>query len=258
MSQLVRLDSERHRQVRIAADAAVSFASQQHMLLLRAAEAGKAVSSFPVFCSRHPATGEWALSAVTGLKQGSNLFVDDGVWTASYEPTAMQTYPLFLMQSPDDQAGYTVGIDEGSAAIAAGNGEALFDASGKPSLYLERMTTLLKADIDNDIQTRRFLEKLDAEGLFKAIHIVVFYEDGESQTITGLHTIDEERLQALPSDRLMELHSQGYLLIAHAMLLSIHQLNALIRRSNQRGGSGRIKQINLQLARDAASAGAGQ
>lgn len=219
---------------------------------LRAVEIGRAVSSFPVLCGRHANTGDWALSAVASLERGQNLFVVDDEWTANYLPTSVQTYPLCLMTSSEEDRGHAVGIDETSAAISRDSGEALFDQSGNPSLYLNRTRSILEADIENDIQTHHFLGELDKLGLFKSINIHVHYDDGGIQTITDLHTIDEDRLQSLLPDQLHDLAARGYLLLMHAMLVSIHQFNSLVRKHNRIPESRRVKQVKLSVARDSA------
>ena len=250
MAELVQVKSDAHADCRIRTDSAVLFAERLHILPLRAAEIGKAVSSFPVFCGRHAVTGDWTISAMCSLEQGHNLFVADGEWSANYEPTCMQTYPLYLMRSPDDESQYAVGIDESSSAISKEEGEALFDANGNSSLYLNRIATILEADIDNDVATHHFCARLAELELFKSIHVVVQYADGGAQTITGLHTLDEDKLQSLPDEQLAELHKRGYLLSANAMLISIFQLNALVRKHNDVDGARQVQQVKLEVARD--------
>ncbi len=249
MSELTELCSAAHGQLRVAQDCALEKAQHQHLVNLRVAELGKAVSTFPVFATRVSQTGRWALSAVCSFTQGENLFVREGNWDSLYLPTAMQTYPLYLMHSPDSEGGYTVGIEEGNPAFSETRGESLFDANGKASLYLSRVTTLLEADIKNDIQTHQFALRLEELNMFRGIEVLVYFEDDSVQTIKGLHTLDEDRLQFLTAEELLELNNRGYLVAMHAMLLSIHQLNALIRRHNQQPGAGNVRQIKLEAAK---------
>lgn len=252
MKQIVALDSETHRNCRVAENCALRFAAGQHVMPIHAAEAGQAVCSFPVFFSRSPTTGSWALSAMTSLEHGSNLFVEDGRWAATYVPAGLQTYPLFLMQSPDAENEYTVGIIGHDDVLSEESGEALFDDGGKPSIYLSNVTKLLEAGLEGEVQTRLFAQRLEQLELLKSININVHYEDGGVQTITGLHTIDEDKLQSTTSEQLVDLNKSGYLVLAHAMLVSIFQLNSLVRRHNWVAGGRRVKQVKLEIARDVA------
>ncbi|TQV69904.1 SapC family protein [Exilibacterium tricleocarpae] len=253
MAELVELTSGKHGKLKVVDNCAVAFAARQHVMNLRVAEIGKAVSSFPVFFTKNTRTGDWALSAVTSFEQGVNLFVENDKWTATYQPTGIQTYPLFLMRSPKDKNGYTVGIDATSQAFSEQQGEALFDDRGKASLYLSRVTVLLEADIKNDIQTYQFMQKLEELNLFKSIDIQVHYEDGSVQTLKGLHTLDEDKLQSLQNEQLSELNKTGYLIPMHAVLISIYQLNALIKKHNVVERFTKVKKIKLELTKDAAT-----
>ncbi len=253
MARLLELDSEEHRSLAVPPGLAVRFAATQHILPLKAIEIGKAASSMPVFLNRNVHTGAWALSAMTSFDAGTNLFAVDGTWRATHKPLFLETYPLFLMQSPRDTNGFVLGIEEG-AVDSAVEGDRLFDDAGKPSLHLLRIKSLLEAGIDQDMQTMTFADSLDKRGLLQEIGINVEYEDGEMQTITGLHTIREDALQAMPADQLGELNKRGYLVFMHAMLLSLFQLNHLIRRHNAQPGSRAVDQVKVEVAKDLTSA----
>ena len=180
------------------------------------------------------------------------MFVIQGKWSATYQPTVLQTYPLFLMQSPKDPESHTIGVFDQSSAFSEEIGEALFDDKGNPSLYLSRIKTLLEADIKNDIQTYQFGKKLEQLGMLKAIDLLVHYQDGAVQTLSGLHTIDEDKLQALSAELLHDLNKQGYLVQIHAMLISIYQLNLLIRKHNEINDSKKIIQLKIEIAKERA------
>ncbi len=254
MAELVALSSSKHKKLKVSSNASLTLAAKQHVLQIQASEIGKAVSSFPVLLNRNATTGDWALSVITSLAQGHNLFVEKDRWTATYLPNCMQTWPLYLMRSSEDEKGYRVGIDQGSSAFSEDQGEALFDDQGKESLYLTRLTAMLEAGIKDNVQTRLFLKTLDDLGLFKSIDIQVHFDNQAVQTIKGLHTLDEDKLQSLTAQELEELHKKGYLLLIHAMLISIFQLNLLIKKHNQTGLFANVKQITLAVARDGAAA----
>ncbi|MEM9056229.1 MAG: SapC family protein [Pseudomonadota bacterium] len=247
MATLTELNPAEHGNLKRRDDCAGRFASTQHVLLIQAAEAARAVTSFPVFVSRSASTGRWHLFAITGLQVGKSLFVEDGDWGATFEPSCLQTYPFFLMQSDSAPEGFAVGFDAASGALSEDSGTALYSDQGKPSPLLTRVTNQLKADAQGDLQTRAFADCLDELGLFKSIKVNVHYASGAVQSITDLHTIDEDRLQSLDQTQLADLAGRGYLLLVHAMLLSVFQLNALIRRHNQHTDRPAVNQIKLEV-----------
>ena len=253
MTELVELTPSKHAALRVVYNSALELAKKQHTINVRVTEVGQAVSSFPIFMTRVESSGGWVLSAIMALETGINLFVEDGEWQATYRPTAMQTYPFQLIKSPRDEKNYTIGIDEQSTAFSEEDGEALFDEENKASLYLSRVSALLEANIKNDIQTYEFTQKIEDLGLVKAIDVLVEYDNGATNTLKGLHTLDEEKLKSLSSEHFVELRNKGYLAPMYAMLTSVFQLNLLLRKHNELDSSSKVKQIRMDPAKDYAN-----
>ncbi|MFK7888089.1 MAG: SapC family protein [Gammaproteobacteria bacterium] len=248
--QLAEVTPERHSSWHVAKDASVVFASMQHVVQVRAAEVVHAVCSFPLFLSRSAQSGQWLISAVTGLWPGQSLAVSDGIWRATFQPTSMLTYPFALMKSSGGPRPWAIGMNEANPVFREGDGYALYEKDGRPSAYFDRIAKQLEADIEFDIQTEQFLSYLVDNDYCKAVNINVHQDDGQVQTITGLHTLDEDRVQALTPEQLGELNERGYLAPMHAMLMSLFQLNTLVRLNNERDDNPTVQQIRLELARD--------
>jgi hypothetical protein len=250
MTKLVELNSKKHRELRVRPNCKIELASTQQIMKLRVTETSKAVTSFPVFFSRDQRTGGWVLSALTSLENGSNLFIKQHQWDSSFQPSSMQTYPLFLMQSEQQDNSFTLGVMEQSDAFSKELGEPLFDNNGRSSLYLSHMQKLLEADIKNDIETIKFSQKLVELDLLKSISLSIQYQDDSVQNLNGLHSINEDKLNALTAQQLDELNKLGYLIPIHAMLISIYQLNKLVRKHNGLQSLNPIKQLKIEVARD--------
>ncbi|REL25632.1 SapC family protein [Thalassotalea euphylliae] len=254
MTALVALNSEQHQSLCIKANAELEFAASQHLLSLKVQEVGQAGSSFPVFLMKDPSSGVWRISAVASFAMGTNLFVESGQWLPAFKPLAMQTFPFYLMKAPGEEKGYTIGINPASAAFSEQKtqaDQAIFSSSGKASAQLMRVTQLLEASIEQDIHTYQFGQAMQELGLVKAINLVIHRQDGSQETLQGLCTIDEDKLNALSGEQLKSLSEKGYLSPIYAMLTSIYQLNALIRRNNRRNKQdarfGAIKEIKIAV-----------
>ncbi len=254
MVNLVALSKEKHGNVQVTEHAAAAVAADQHILRVRVAEVAQAVTSFPVFAARGADTGRWDLFAVTSLEGGKNLFVVDKQWTANYQPNVVRCCPLYLIPAEGEDKPYAVGVDEDSPAIVREGGIALYDDGGQPSVHLTEVTRLLEADLQQELQTRHFFERLDSLQLTRQIEVNVGYADGTGQSITDLNTIDEDRLKGLSDADLKSLHESGYLLVIHAMLVSLHQLNSLIRLHNDGPAARKIQQVRLSMPRSGDSA----
>lgn len=250
MSTLVELSNTQHNDLKLKVQFLAEFASTQQIMRLRAVEVGKAVTSFPVFFTRDSYDGSWVLSALCSFERAHNLFVEKNQWSAIYQPTILQTYPFFLMQSPREARGYTTGIDENSDAFSREAGLAVFEQSGAASLHLSKSKALLEADIKHDFDTVKFANQVEELGLCKAIDLVVCFADGATQTLSGLYTIDEDKLQELSASMLSELNKNGHLLAIHSILLSIYQLNLLLRKHNQQHNVKKISQLKIEVAKN--------
>ncbi|TWX72452.1 SapC family protein [Colwellia sp. C1TZA3] len=247
MTELVELSNSEHGTLKVTDNAAVVFVKQQHILTIRVKEITQAISSFPVFLVKNPHTGLWNIAALSSFEMGQNLFVRDDKWHAIFTPTSMQTFPFFLMNLAGENQGYTMGIAPNDLAFSTIEGQSIFESTGKPSLLLSRVKTLLEADIKNDIQSYQFAEKLEAMQLIKRINLVVQYADGTVKTLKGMNSIDEAKLQQLTNDELAGLNKLGYLMPIHAMLMSIIQLNNLIQKHNNVESNKTISQVKLAL-----------
>ena len=90
-------------------------------------------------------------------------------------------------------------------------------------------------------------------GLLKSIDLVVQYQDGTNQSITGLITIDEDKINTLSAEQLHGLNQQGYLVQIHALLISIYQLNSIIQKQNSRIDLPKVAQLKIEVAKDRAA-----
>lgn len=245
------LSNTQHQAIKINPNAGVEYAKTQHLVNLRANEVAKSACDLPIFLARNAHNGSHTISGLTSFSAGQSLFVSNNQWQALYTPVCMQTQPLYLLTREANSSDYFIAIDEQSSAVNTQQGESLFDAKGNPSLYLTAQQKLLESDLKNDYQTYQFTQEIARLGLIKNIDIVLQFEQGEAQTIQGLSTVDEDKLQTLDSDTIANLHKQGYLSVINSMLISLFQLNALVKRHNQHPELMPLKQIKLELSRDA-------
>ncbi|MEM9173127.1 MAG: SapC family protein [Pseudomonadota bacterium] len=247
MPQIVALDREKHREFKVVKNCATRFAAKQHILNVRAVEVGIAASDMPVFINKHQDTGQLLLSAMASVTPGESLFVDDQGWRAAWIPTTLQTYPVLLVNAPNTKEGYAAGIVEDSEDFSKDDGDPLFDEDGGEAPFLKRAIELLEGDVARDMQTQQMLAKLNELDAIRPVNINVTYGNDQNQTITGLHTVDEEALKSLTGEVLEEMNSKGYLMVAHALLMSLNQVNSIVQRHNQLGDKPSIKQIQLQI-----------
>lgn len=256
MSMFVELTAQTHAQTAVIRDAPLRFAAHLHMLNIQVTEISKLIGDLPVFFSRHQSNGQWLMSALCSFTPGQNLLVQKDQWLACYQPVSMQTYPFSLSHSNPAKLAIAMDKDVVCPATQA-NAQALYTADGQASVFLRQQVTMLETGLQHEYLSYQFMKTITELGLIKELDLHVLQQDGRSQIIKGLATVDEDKLQTLALEPLYQLQQQGYLLIVHAMLLSISQLNKLIQLHNQRYSRqshqdqqlGLLKSVRLELSR---------
>jgi hypothetical protein len=250
MPKLTELTSKKHKDLKIAPQAHIKHAAKQHVVQLSAAEIANAATCFPVFVTRNNVNGGWVVSAMTSFELDQNLYVNDDSWSVAFNPASLRTYPLYLMQSPDNEKSFTVGFNEESDAFSTTDGIDLFQADGSATEHLTDVTRMLETELTNVKQTFEFGNVLDKLGLLKEIDLKVQYQDGTTNVIKGLHTINEDTLQTIDAEKLAQLNKIGYLTPIHALLISIFQLNVLVNKHNANDGKMKVKAVKMEVSKD--------
>ncbi len=250
MAELVELTPQAHGDLKVDTQAAIEVAKRTHIMSLRVTEISRAACEVPVFLTQSSEGGDWLISSITSLEVEKSLLVRDDKWQGLYQPTTMLTYPFFLMRHPTEEKQYTIGIDPEHKAFSKETGEPLFEDSEKAGPLLSRVTATLQEDMRNDIHTYQFCKHINELGLIRSIDVMVTYEGGKVNTLKGLNTIDEAKLTELSEDQFKELREKNYLAPLYSLLVSLYQLNHLIRLHNDHSGTERIVQVTMGLEKD--------
>ncbi|MBX2846901.1 MAG: SapC family protein [Acidiferrobacterales bacterium] len=250
MAELVELSPEAHGDLKLDPLAALGIAKRTHIMSLRVTEISRAACEVPVFLTKSGQDGSWLISSITSLEVEKNLFVRDDKWQGLYQPSGMATYPFFLMRHPKEENQFTIGIDPEHDAFKAEDGVRLFEDDKKAGMHLSRVTQILQEDMRNDVHTHQFCKYISDLGLIRALDVVVAYEGGKVNTLKGLSTIDEEKLAGLSEEQFKELREKNYLAPLYSLLISLYQLNHLIRLHNDQEGVERITQVSMGAEKD--------
>lgn len=228
MTSLVELNPTDHKNLKVVANVAGKLASQMQIVNITAQEIPQACSEFPVFFTRNSQTGDWGASVLISLLQNTSPMLEGEQWQGLYTPNFLRTYPLYPMRREDSNT-YSLGIDPASPHLSDTEGEPLYTEDGKDSAFLDGVRRMIDSDIKSGYQTYLMTKELAEQGLFKAVDLVLQFKDGTRQNLHGLFTINEENFQKLSAEKLQEYHQKGYLVVMHAVLTSMYQLNRLVR-----------------------------
>lgn len=226
---VVPLNRDRHRKLKIVPDDRRRFAAEAHFVPVAAIEIYESARHYPVVF----AGGKEASPLVMlGLRAGENLFVDaEGRWAEdAYVPAFVRRYP-FILARPD-QAGsdFTVCIDESYDGFSETEGTPLFDEEGKDAELVTQAVELLKDLLAETERTRRFVERLNELELLTVQSMEVQDGLGRRYALRDFRVVDEKKLAALESEALVELHRSGYLGCIYAHLFSLGNIARLAQR----------------------------
>lgn len=228
-TQVVPLNRDRHRNLRLRTDGPMKFAASTHFVPLAAVELFDAARDYPIVF----AGGEDASPvAVLGLRSGENLFVDtNGRWAeAAYVPAFVRRYPFVLSGAGQGTTQFTVCLDESYEGLSETEGTRLFDDDGKESELVTRIVGFLKDHLTETERTRRFVARLRELDLLSSQDMQVQDARGRTFALREFRTVDEKKLKALGDDVLGGLHRSGYLGCIYAHLVSLGNVVRLASR----------------------------
>jgi len=212
--------------------------ADQHFLPITAPEFGAAAASYPVIFAGE----DRSPLAVMGIRGGENLFVTEGQFAQDfYMPAFARRYPFVLA---GDQANdrFVVCVDESAECVTNKAPQQKFFDGADTSAFTKEAFQFLQ-NFERDRQATELMIKTFKElDLFeqKEMNFQGQNADGspaERQKIADYFAITEERLKKLPTEKIKELHDNGYLAVVHAHMISLGNwqrlVNMTLRRANE-------------------------
>ena len=137
----VLLNRDTHRDRKVKPSASFAFARKANSLYLAGVEFPEACKEYAIVFNLG-ANRKIVPVAMLGLRSRENLYVDaQDRWTASYIPAFVRRYPFVLAELPGQNLGAC--IDEAFAGLNRREGEALFDAAGNNTPFLQNALDFL-------------------------------------------------------------------------------------------------------------------
>jgi hypothetical protein len=231
------LNREQHAKLALVhKDKPYGFALSGTAVPLAVTEFAPAALSYPVIF----AGDDRVPLAVMGLNTGENLFIqaDGGFEAGAYIPAYIRRYP-FVLANDESQDRLIVCIDRSSDLLAEGGQTPLFDDKGEPTEYTQNC---IKFCDDFEVERRRtdsFVQLLKDNDLFELKKAVFTPMDqsgqpGEPQTVAEYFGVSEEKLNALPAEKIKELQASGALAQIYAHLVSLIGWDRLIALATTR------------------------
>jgi len=235
MTRPTLLDNVTHRHLRVRSERSAALGDARQSALALPAEFRQLQAHFPIVFQFVEGDAGFQPVALFGLEEGQNLFLTDTGWDAPVVPMALQRDPFMIGRGPDDSLQLHIDMDS-PRIVRPEEGEvgtAIFMPHGGFSEYLDHVVQLMEHLHAQAQHLPVFIEALTRHQLLEPFVIDIETPGGEQGRLSGLFTIHEERLAALPGDALEALAREGHLLPIYMQIASLAQLPVLVERAGR-------------------------
>lgn len=225
----VPVSSGRHGKCAVEAGKGHAFARKLNSVPLMAVEFPQAAPEYAVVFAQ---SGDDVVPVVIlGARQNENLYLSsDDAWQAKYIPAFIRRYPFVFSPSEDGKT-FTLCVDEAFQGLNyMGRGQALFDAEGKHTPYVDNVLKFLQEYRSQFLRTQAFCKKLKELDLLEPMQAQFTLGTGEKMSLTGFLVVDRKRLKALPAETLHQLAATDELELIYLHLQSMLNFNTVKNR----------------------------
>ena len=234
MSQYEVLNKDKHRQLRIKTGYGTALGDAVMYAMTYPMEFRDIQSCYPILFTKDPNTGGFFAAAVLGFEADQNLFLQDNSWDAAYVPAVMQRQPFLIATGGDGgNENPVVSLDLDHPRVSQDEGEALFDAEGGATEFLNQKIALLDKLHHGLQHSSGFIDTLLQHELLEQITFDIAFNDGSKESVQGFYSIAEERLYQLKGDVLESLNRAGYLQPVFMAVASMSRMRDIIERRNR-------------------------
>lgn len=176
--------------------------------------------------------------AVLGMTAGENLFFADGTWVRGvYVPAYARRYPFCMAKVNVNQVEQKDRLICVEKSFVDDEGEAMFDAEGKPNSKWQSLERLL-SEYEGDLErSREMCAILSDYGLLESFSMQAKFnpdKGGGEMQMTGMYRIAEKNLENLNAAQLKNLMHKGILPRIYIHLLSHENFGRLLERKAAR------------------------
>lgn len=233
-SKPVVLNSEIHRNIKIAPVKNYKFAKHMNSCIVTGFEFFEAAKYYPIVFAK---SQNDEVMPVVILGVTDNVFVDeDGKWKEGYYiPAFIRRYPYILTKVEDEEGEkLLVTIDSAYEGFDAEEGDRLFDDEGKNTPALDRAIEFLKAYNAQFEVTRQFVKRLEELDLFTTVNANIRLADGKTYLMRDLMVVDEGKMLKLSDEDLLSLvrmngNQRGYIAWIYAHIFSINNFAKILK-----------------------------
>ncbi len=234
MSRYEVLSKDKHQQLRIRTGYGAELGDATMYAMTFALEFRDIQSCYPILFTKDTNTGRFLAAALLGFEADQNLFLNDGDWNAGYVPAVVQRQPFMIAtggKSGNDSAVVSVDLDH--PRVSPDGGEAVFNADGTPTEFLDEKIAILDKLHRGLQHNNGFIDTLLQHELLEPVTLDLTFVDGDKRSLQGFYCIAEEQLYQLKGEALETLNRAGYLQPAFMAVASLSRMRDVIERRNR-------------------------
>jgi hypothetical protein len=244
--RLVELSRSEHAGLRVRADLVEASAATQHLISIVVSEFRKAAIQYPIVFAKNPETGRFAAYVLNGLGVEENLFWSGTELDVAYVPLNVRRQPFYVGTNDDAPGSNVLCIDLDSPCLDGAGAKTIVNPDGSDSDYLKEVLSVLGELVAGKKATEQFIATVLSLDLLTPIMLDIVLDDGTPLQVTGLYSVDEEKLRQLAAGEVAKLWRSGYLDLIYTVLVASGQIFKLIRLKNQRIALRRAWQSNAR------------
>lgn len=238
MARYELLNNVAHKDLRIATGFGPRFGDDVGMVPAFPSEFAELQREYPIFF-RKDESGQWQSVALLGFEQRENLYLANDRWNAAYLPGAAAKGPFligFQEQRIDGELRQepVMHVDLDHPRVNYAEGEPVFLPQGGNTPYLDHIAGVLRG-IRNGMEFgSAMFAAFDTLELIQSVQLDVQIDERHRVSVSGLHSIDRDKLAALEGASLADLNRAGYLEGAYLVLASLHNMRRLMAEKQRR------------------------
>ncbi len=228
---LVVLDKEQHKELKINPLENLSFARNTAFVPVIASEVALVGAAFPVVFT---ADENPALVALVSLGGESLALNAEDKWITSYVPSYFRKYPFSLASTKENPEQKVILIDEDSSLFSKSKGKQLFKKSGEQSDTLSHAIEFLTNHENQAVVTANVAKLISDSGILEDREISVGEGEEKKVLVQGFRVVDREKLNALSDDILADWVRKGIITMIDSHLKSLDNIQTLFDIAHQR------------------------
>ena len=234
MKDFQPLNFEQHKTLGYTEKYGSEYGHQVGAVVILPNEFAKAQREYPILFRKDSETGRFFPVVLLGFEENENLFLNENsIWSTRYIPLAIKQGPFLigLLQQETEQR-LAIYADLHDSRVQQNTAPALFNADGNASTTLNEIRDILSERHKSSELLEPMIEAFLKYNLLERVMLEIDLAKGTTINFDAGYTVHIEKLMALESDAVVELHKAGFLSLAYNVADSVNNIQHLINLKN--------------------------